>query len=136
MIYCEGEYCSRKDQCAYHELFECKYLRQYIDESTEGCGYGGFDKEGKYFSHHEFYCGDRAEWYKHYKALGWRDDEEYVNSKGTICDEVCLTCEHQELCFKVLEYAGMVIRSGDRVRFDCEKIKRDPQHYEEMIGRR
>jgi hypothetical protein len=137
MIYCEGEYCSIKDQCAYHELFECKHLRQYIDESTQGCAYGGFDREGKHHSfHHEYYCGDRAEWYKHYKALGWREDKEYVNSKGTICDEVCLTCEHQELCFKVLEYAGMTIQPGDRVRFDCEKIKENPEHYKKMVGRK
>lgn len=136
MIYCEGEYCSRKDQCAYHESFECKYPRQYIDESSEGYGYGGFDREGKYFCHHEYCCGDRAEWYKRYKALGWREDTEYTNSKGTICDEICLTCEHRELCLKVLEYAGMIIQPGDRIRFDCEKIKENPKHYEEMIGRR
>ena len=136
MIYCEGEYCARREQCAYHELFECKYPRQYLDESREGCAYGGFDREGKYFYHHEDNCGDRAEWYKHYKALGWREDKEYINSKGTICDEVCLTCEHQELCFRVLEYAGMIIQPGDRVRFDCEKIKENPEQYKEMVGRR
>lgn len=61
---------------------------------------------------------------------------EYRNSKGTICNEICLTCDHQELCFKVLEYAGMVIQPGDRVRFDCAKIKENPEHYKEMIGRR
>ena len=136
MIYCEGEHCSRKDQCAYHESFECKYPRQYIDESREGFGYGGYDKEGKHFWHHEYCCGDCAEWYKHYKALGWREDIDYINSKGTICDEICLTCEHQELCFKMLEYAGMIIQPGDRIRFDCEKIKENPKHYEELVGRR
>lgn len=136
MIYCEGEYCSRKDRCAYHENFEWKYPRQYIDESTEGYGYGGFDKEGKHFCHHEYCCGDFAEWYKRYKALGWREDTEYINSKGTICDEVCLTCEYQELCFTLLEYAGMIIQPGDRIRFDCEKIKENPKHYEEIVGKK
>ena len=44
MIYCEGKNCSRRDQCAYHELFESKYPRQYLDCSTEGRGHGGIDK--------------------------------------------------------------------------------------------
>ena len=61
---------------------------------------------------------------------------EYRNSKGTICNEVCLTCEHQQLCFWVLEYAGMLIKPGDRIRFDCEQIKENPEHYREMVGRR
>lgn len=61
---------------------------------------------------------------------------EYRNSKGTICNEICLTCEHQELCFRVLEYAGMIIQPGDKVRFDCEQIKANPKHYEEMTERK
>lgn len=138
MIYCEGKYCSRKDQCAYHEQFECNYPRQYIDQSTQGCAWGGFasDGSGNYEFHHEYYCGDNANWHKHYKALSWREGENYKNSKGTICDEVCLNCEHQQPCFQVLEYAGMVFQPGDRVRFDCEKIKENPKYYEEMLGRR
>lgn len=138
MIYCEGKYCSRKEYCAYHEKFECDYPRQYLDWSTNGCSWGGFasDGSGKYNFHHEYSCGDSAEWYKRYKALGWRDGEDYKNSKGTICDEVCLTCEHQQLCFWVLEYTGMIIQPGDKIRFDCEKIKEDPEHYRKMVGRR
>ena len=136
MIYCEGSRCARREQCAYHEDFVCKQPRQYLDESTEGCGYDGIDENGNHFSHHEYFCGDNADWYKHYKAFGWRNNKEYINSKGTICDEICLTCEHQELCFKILEYAGMIIQPGDRIRFDCEQIKINPKHYEEMIRRR
>ena len=65
MYYCEGKYCSRKDQCAYHELFDWKCPRQYLDQSTTGSGYGGIDENGQLF---------RAEFYKCYKALGWRED--------------------------------------------------------------
>ena len=127
MYYCEGKYCSRKDRCAHHESFDWKYPRQYLDMSTEGRGYGGIDENGKLFWHHEYSCGDKAEFYKRYKALGWREGQEYRNSKGTICDEVCLTCPHQSLCFTILEYAGMTFEEGDRIRFDCERIKNDPE---------
>ncbi len=75
MIYCEGKYCSRKDQCAYHEDFEWKYPRQYLDDSTEGYGYGGIDENGNCFWHHEYYCGDRAPKYSRYKPKGWREKE-------------------------------------------------------------
>lgn len=127
MNYCEGKYCLRKDSCAYHEEFEWKYPRQYLDMSTEGCGYEGFDKDGNRVSHHEFFCGDRSEWYNHYKALGWRKGQEYRNSEGTICDEICLTCEHSNLCVSILEFAGMIFQPGDRIRFDCEDIKSNPE---------
>lgn len=84
MIYCEGKNCSRRDQCAYHELFEWKYPRQYLDCSTEGMGHGGIDKNGDNFYYHWYICGDNAEHYRRYKALGWREGQEYRNSEGTI----------------------------------------------------
>ncbi len=35
MIYCEGKYCSRRNQCAYHETFEG--IKQYLtDNNIEG----------------------------------------------------------------------------------------------------
>ena len=61
---------------------------------------------------------------------------EYRNSKGLLFNEECLTCEHQQLCFWVLEYAGMVIKPGDKIRFDCEQIKENPEHYRKMVGRK
>lgn len=74
MIYCEGKYCSIKNQCAFHEAFEWKHPRQYLDWSTEGSGYGGFDKEKNYhFFSNEYCCGDRAKRYSRYRALGWRE---------------------------------------------------------------
>ena len=133
MIYCEGKKCSRRDQCAFHEKFEWEHPRQYLDESTQGMGWGGIDKDGNYFSNHRFCCGDNADRYYQYKALGWREGQEYRNSKGTICDEVCLTCEHQNLCFTILEYAGMIFRPGDRVRFNCEDIKTDPEKHKQFL---
>lgn len=148
MIYCEGKDCSRKDQCAYHENFEWKYPRQYLDMSTEGFGWEGIDSDGRRFSHHEYSCGDRADFYKRYKALGWREGQEYRNSEGTICDEVCLTCPHRSLCFSILDFAGMIIQPGDRVRFNCEDIRTNPEgkkkwldeqlkiYYERMDGQR
>lgn len=130
MIYCEGKNCSRRDQCAYHELFEWKYPRQYLDWSTEGTGYTGINKDKDYFC-----CGNNADYYKQYKALGWREGQEYRNSAGTICDEICLTCPHRSLCFQILEFAGMIFQPGDRVRFDCEDIKADPEGKKEWLNK-
>ena len=134
MIYCEGTNCSRRDQCAYHEHFKWNYPRQYLDESTEGRGWAGVDKDGNYFSNHKFCCGDSAEQYYHYKALGWREGQEYRNSEGTICDEVCLTCPHKSLCFSILELAGMVFEPGDRVRCNCEDIKANPEYHKDWVN--
>ena len=128
MIWCEGKNCSRKDFCAYHEHFEYKYPRQILDLSREG---SHWEDHGK--SYHHYSCGDKAKYYNSYKALGYREDEEYKNSEGTICDDVCLKCEHIDLCFMVLEYAGMVFQPGDRVRFDCEQVKEDPHRFDHIL---
>ena len=136
MIYCEGRNCSRRDQCAYHEHFEWKYPRQYLDCSTEGMGHGGIDKDGNHFYHHWYSCGDNSDHYQRYKAFGWREGIEYKNSKGTICDEICLTCEHQDLCFSILEFAGMIFQPGDRVRFDCEDIRANPEGKKKWLDER
>ena len=128
MFYCEGKYCSRKDQCAYHERFEWKYPRQYLDLSTEGSGYEEIDKDGNRTSCHEYSCGDRSmNFYPRYRALGWREGQKYRNSEGTICDEECVNCEHQSLCSGILEFAGMIFQPGERIRFDCEIIKANPK---------
>lgn len=74
MIYCEGRNCSRRDECAYHEQFESKHPRQYLDLSTQGQGYGGMDKNGKPFCYHKYCCGDMAEQYYSYKDLGHREE--------------------------------------------------------------
>jgi hypothetical protein len=136
MFYCEGKNCSRRDQCAYHESFEWKYPRQYLDQSTNGTGWGGIDKKGNNFFEHRYNCGDKADYYYSYKALGWREGQEYKNSEGTICDEICLSCPHKSLCFCVLEAAGMVFQPGDRVRYNCEEIKVSPRQYRKWLVER
>ena len=128
MFYCEGKNCSRRDKCAYHEDFEWQHSRQVRDASTE-CSHA--EGHSPHYS-----CGDNADHYYGYKALGFREGEEYKNSEGTICDEVCLSCSCKSLCFCVLECAGMVFRPGDRVRFNCEEIKANPKHYKEWLLKR
>ena len=59
----------------------------------------------------------------------------YINSEGTICNEICLTCANKDLCFELLEYTGMIFQAGDKIRFDCEEIKVNPEHYRNMIKR-
>lgn len=75
MIYCEGKNCSRRDQCAYHELFEWEHPRQVRDCSTEGTSYGPFyDENNKAYMKTNWDCGDNSNrHYPHYKALGWRE---------------------------------------------------------------
>lgn len=133
MIYCEGRNCSRRDQCAYHENFEWKHLRQYLDKSTQGHGSQGIDENGNIVLRQHFTCGDNATGYHNYRALGWRDGQEYKNSEGTICDEVCLSCPHKTLCFCILEQAGMVFKPGDRIRFNCESIKANPEEHKDRL---
>ena len=67
MYYCEGKYCSIKDKCKYHKLSESDGWFQYLDQSTEGFGSCGIDKNGNSFCHHEYICGDRAPMYSCYK---------------------------------------------------------------------
>ena len=130
MIYCEGKHCSRRNQCAYHETFDCKYYRQYLDKSTQGRGSGGIDKNGNHFCHHEFLCGDRASHYNCYQALGWREGSEYKNSIGLEYAEECVKCEHNSLCFYLLEFAGMITYKGKRVMDHiCEDIILHPDKY-------
>lgn len=137
MVYCAGTNCSRRNQCAFHEHFEWKHLRQYLDWSTNGSAYGGFDNKGEWHPvQSRMSCGDQAEQYYHYKALGWREGEEYRNSIGGICDDVCVTCPHRSICYSILECAGMIFAPGDRVRFDCERIKADPEGKKEWLDRR
>ena len=127
MFYCEGKNCSRRDQCAYHEAFKWKYPRQVRDASTE-C------------SHAEGYpplysCGDNAWYYGCYKALGYREGQEYKNSKGFCYDEVCVNCKHRSLCFMLLENAGLITRPAQRVALYCEEIKANPEEYKERLRR-
>ena len=135
MIYCEGKYCSRRAKCAYHEMFEWKYPRQILDQSTQGFGYDRLDANGDHISHHECLCGDRSvNFYPFYKALGWREGQEYRNSKGTICAEECVACEHSNLCSSILEFAGMIFQPGERIRFDCEQIKANPEGKQKWLA--
>ena len=53
----------------------------------------------------------------------------YKNSEGTVCNEICLTCIHRNLCFELLEYCGMIFQAGERIRFDCEQIIANPEYY-------
>ena len=130
MIYCEGKNCSIQDKCAYHEDFDWKYPRQYLDWSTHGSGCEGMDDNGNRFSHHEFYCGDNASYYKCYKALGYREGEKYKNSLGFCYDQECVDCKFRSLCFTLLEDAGLITRNGERVmNHICKDIKKDPQFY-------
>ena len=130
MIYCEGKNCSRRDKCAYHEVFDWEYPRQYIDMSTNGCGHEGTDKNGNKFSHHEFYCGDNATHYTRYKALGFREGQLYKNSLGFCYDEECVNCKYRSLCFLLLEDAGLITHTAKRIMNHlCEDIKKDPSYF-------
>lgn len=117
-MHCPGINCSKRDTCTNHFG-----SGQVIDWSRYGWHAAGFDKDGNYKSEGETYCGDNGTYgYKKYK-----------NSEGTICAEECLHCPHKHLCFQILELAGMIFQPGDRVRFDCEEIKADPEGKQKWV---
>ena len=131
MIYCEGKNCARKDTCAYHEKFEWKYPRQLLDLSREGSHW----EEENGVAHHCYSCGDKSKYYSNYRALGYREDEEYKNSLGFQYDEVCVGCEHISLCFLLLELAGDITHSGKRIMPNCKYIKENPEDYWEKVNK-
>ncbi len=136
MHYCEGKNCSRRYECAFHEVFDWKYPRQYLDDSTNGHGFEGIDSYGNRFSEHIWFCGDNANHYGSYKALGWREGQEYKNSLGFCYDEVCVNCEHRNLCFCLLENASMITYEGKRVMDHiCEDVKANPEEHREQLIR-
>ena len=111
-MHCPGTNCSKRNTCANHFA-----SGQVIDWSQYGWASCGCDKEGNYKRESETYCGDNG-------TYGY---QKYKNSDGTVCAEECLHCPHVNLCFQILEYAGMVCRPGYPVRPDCEEIKADPE---------
>ena len=132
MIYCEGKNCLRKDKCAYHEEFKYEYPRQLLDLSRETSHAEGYPT---------FYsCGDKSKYYSTYRALGYRENEEYKNSLGFQYDEVCVNCEYRGICFCLLEFAGDITHSGKRIRLDCERIKanieEDADYYKKWFKER
>ena len=130
MIYCDGKNCSRRDKCAYHEIFISEKPRQHLDLSVNGYGHDGVDEKGNRFSHHAFYCGDNATYYKRHKALGYREGEEYKNSIERCYDEECVNCKYRSLCFTLLENAGLITHTAERLmNHICEKVKKDPQYF-------
>ena len=133
MFYCEGTNCSRRDQCAYHEYFvgdlsSCLIdIRQFLDWSVTGTGFIQTDENGKPSFCIEYHCGDNAGHYKRYKAIGWREGQEYRNSLGLKYDEICVSCPHRSTCFRKLESAGLITYSGERIMWNCEDIKKELQ---------
>ena len=130
MIYCEGKKCKRQDKCAYHEIFISEEPRQYLDLSVNGYGHEGVDEKGNRFSHHGFYCGDSATHYIRHKASGFREGEEYKNSLGFCYDEECVNCKYRSLCFTLLDDAGLITYTAERImNHICEDVKKDPQYF-------
>lgn len=49
--------------------------------------------------------------------------------------EECVNCKNKNLCFLLLEYAGMTFRNGEKIMFNCEAIKQDTDYYQMQIER-
>ena len=75
MYYCEGKYCSRRNECAHNKPDTSGRLQQWLDMSTEGSGYSGIDENGKHFCRHEYWCGDRADGYKCFVPICFESKE-------------------------------------------------------------
>lgn len=136
MYYCEGKNCLRKDQCAYHEVFESNNPRQNLDQSINGSTITLKIDNKPYFKE-TWNCGNNADYYRHYKALGYREGEKYKNSLDFCYDEVCVSCNYRSLCFTLLEDAGLITRNGDRVmNHICESVKKDPQYFIDKLEKK
>ena len=83
MFYCPGEYCSKRNECLHHQLKNSTRNLQLLDMSTQGSGSGGIDKDGNYFSHYEYSCGDRAsKYYSLWTCETWEDKGEFENANN------------------------------------------------------
>lgn len=83
MFYCPGEHCSKRDECLYHKLKNSTRNLQLLDMSTQGSGHVGTDKDGNYFCHHEYTCGDNAPKYNSlWKCETWEDIGEFENANN------------------------------------------------------
>lgn len=69
MYYCPGKYCSKRNECARHQVSEVELWQQYLDMSTQGSAKVGIDDLGRPVGYHEWSCGDRAAGYKHFEPI-------------------------------------------------------------------
>ena len=95
----------------------------------------GKDDHGNSYVNTIWNCGDNSWHYGCYKALGWREGQEYKNLIGLKYDDVCVNCEHRSLCFMLLEDAGLITRPAERIVLYCEEIKANPEKYREKLKR-
>lgn len=69
MYYCAGEYCSKRNECAHNKPDTSGKPQQWLDMSTQGSAKVGIDDWGRPVGYHEWYCGDRADNYKHFVPI-------------------------------------------------------------------
>lgn len=69
MYYCEGKYCSKKEDCDHHQPDTSGRLQQWLDMSTQGSGQAGTDENGKPFCKIEAWCGDESVDYKYFEPI-------------------------------------------------------------------
>lgn len=69
MYYCEGKYCSRRNECAHHKPDTTGSLQQWLDMSTQGSGQAGTDINGKPYCIVEAWCGDDAKQYTYFEPV-------------------------------------------------------------------
>lgn len=69
MYYCDGKYCSIKEDCAHHQPDLTGKLQQWLDMSTQGSGQFGTDEDGKPFCNVEAWCGDEAPEYTYFLPI-------------------------------------------------------------------
>jgi hypothetical protein len=66
MYYCDGKYCSRKEDCAHHQPDLTGRLQQWLDMSTQGSGRYWTDEDGNPRSEIEHWCGDGSVRYPYF----------------------------------------------------------------------
>ena len=56
-----------------------------------------------------------------------------MNSLGYKYAEECVSCEHRDLCFAYLEFAGDITREGKPIFCGCLDIKADPERMRKQL---
>ena len=47
--------------------------------------------------------------------------------------EECVSCEHSDLCFAYLEFAGSVTQPGQPIFYGCADVRNDPEKMQKVL---
>jgi hypothetical protein len=57
-----------------------------------------------------------------------------LNSLGLKYAEKCVSCQHNDLCFLLLEFAGCITQEDMPICVQCEKVIENPQSFVDFLN--